>query len=518
MADIIVPTLQLKIFEEVPPETIQLARNVYREVGREDWRRPDWYKSFGPKASGLKDLWDDCERLEAHPQFRTLCMKHCMTELLELVADKEFNITDFEDFASYTESLINICRCGEKFLTTSLADIAVLDANKNKADDWIQFWTRVLKKGTQPSSGHMQRRDDHEWEELQKQWTSSISRQKVEELRELLSAQRGVPLEDLKRTLKDNIVKELVADKLVCEKRAEDNLANEWGKLKNGAPESLTNGVDADGVDVPLEGQAPDDGGDGGDAGDANMIKFNTQLDSHVLAQWNAGVYASIVQSWMLCQLTSGEYSDKGLDNIVYKMPVKTDAMGKPITRLYCRPEGADAVKFFFMGRVSASMNGQSLGSKIFVDAGPVDHCQTHRYFVMPVQSTIVPNTPTPACAWMVRAVGAPTDDDADENTKAKEDPPTMKFEYVDVTLNDCCNGSKKIPDISVTLTYLVIDRSFYADPDGNEEFELKRPCLPCEVAANKLKLERKRERERKAALENSEEGILRKIGRHLLK
>eukprot|EP00959_Pyramimonas_sp_CCMP1952_P309091 6468231-Pyramimonas_sp.AAC.1 len=75
----------------------------------------------------------------------------------------------------------------------------------------------------------------------------------------------------------------------------------------------------------------------------------------------------------------------------------------------------------------------------------------------------------------MVRAVGAPTDDDADENTKAKEDPPTMKFEYVDVTLNDCCNGSKKIPDISVTLTYLVIDRSFYADPDGNEEFELKR-------------------------------------------
>eukprot|EP00959_Pyramimonas_sp_CCMP1952_P397649 8332476-Pyramimonas_sp.AAC.1 len=75
----------------------------------------------------------------------------------------------------------------------------------------------------------------------------------------------------------------------------------------------------------------------------------------------------------------------------------------------------------------------------------------------------------------MVRAAGAPTDGGTDENAKAKEDPPTMKFEYADVTLNDRCSGSKKIPDINVTLTYLVIDGSFYADPDGKEEFELKR-------------------------------------------
>eukprot|EP00959_Pyramimonas_sp_CCMP1952_P188819 3949138-Pyramimonas_sp.AAC.1 len=74
----------------------------------------------------------------------------------------------------------------------------------------------------------------------------------------------------------------------------------------------------------------------------------------------------------MLSCIASPEYGDKGLRCIARKVPIETEAQGKPIKRLHCHPDGASDAKLFFMGRVAASMNGQSIGSKQFVDAGPV--------------------------------------------------------------------------------------------------------------------------------------------------
>eukprot|EP00959_Pyramimonas_sp_CCMP1952_P027010 567353-Pyramimonas_sp.AAC.1 len=152
MSDVIVPMLQAKIFEEVPPEMIQLAYVVYSETAAADWQNPDWYKSFGPKASSLKDLWADRECVEMHLQLRALYVKHCLAEVVECLLARDFEITgdgDTTDTTSYKDSLVTLCRSGQKFLTTSLEDIAVLDANKFTAAEWTKFWVRVFEKATQ---------------------------------------------------------------------------------------------------------------------------------------------------------------------------------------------------------------------------------------------------------------------------------------------------------------------------------------------------------------------------------